>query len=94
MDINMNIDMDVPFLPTFQIFGCRRLDICHKFHPIFDIMSDSAIFSPISETLISGSVRDCLSRISVCSFGQRTFDLEVGDKDSRQMSAIGDAKEC
>ncbi len=44
--------------------GCRISDIGWKFIPISDIMSDSALFSPISEVPISSSLRYRWSRIS------------------------------
>ncbi len=52
---------------------CRILDIGQKFIPISDIMSDSALFSPISDVLISGSVQYRWSRISdwVPTYGPR-----------------------
>jgi hypothetical protein len=47
-----------------KIKGCRIFDIGYKFIPISDIMSDSALFSPILEVLTSSSVRYRWSRIS------------------------------
>jgi hypothetical protein len=45
------------------IFWCWISDVRQKFIPISDIMSDSALFSPISDIPIFGSVRRW-SRIS------------------------------
>ncbi len=45
-------------------YECQIWDIAQTFIPISDIMSDSALFSPISDVPISGSVRYRWSRIS------------------------------
>jgi hypothetical protein len=39
----------------FQKFSCQVLDIDEKFNPIFDIMPDSALFSPLLEVPVSSS---------------------------------------
>jgi hypothetical protein len=65
IDMDMYGDLDMDMDADTQTFkGCRISDIGKKFHPISDILSDSAVFSPISEVLISGSVRYSSSRIS------------------------------
>ncbi len=45
-------------------YPCRISDFGQKFIPISDIMTDSALFSPISDVPLSGSVRYRWSRIS------------------------------
>ena len=63
-------DLHDKYLPTYQCATkiyecwCWISDIGQKIIPISDIMSDSAVFSPISDVLISGSVRYRWSRIS------------------------------
>jgi hypothetical protein len=69
LGINMDVDMDMDTNTWHESGSGHRnytlgqehlfsdVDICKKLNLLFNIMSDSILFSPISEVLISGSIR-------------------------------------
>ncbi len=64
MNLDLDLDMDTNIDKDIQRFRCQISDIGKKLNPISDVMSDSAVFSPILEVAISGSVRQRSSRTS------------------------------